>query len=137
MGSSASVSDSSAELHSFVKLSIAYLGIMAGLAITGLTLYVAAARVEFAGDLPVSADRYFAVVAFYAILVAISVAGLARLAKRKRDGAYLAFAALAVSVLAPSPNQAVQGPISIVWWFAIPNAVVGILLFKSVKTLPR
>jgi hypothetical protein len=136
MGWRASVSDS-AELHSFVKLAIAYLGIMAGLAVLGLGFYVAAARVESAGDLPVSADRYYAVIAFYVLLIAVSLAGLARMARRKRDGAYLAFAALVISLFAASPNQVIQSPYIIIWWLAIPNAVVGILLLKSLNTLPK
>lgn len=136
MGERASVSDS-AELHSFVKLAIAYLGIMAGFAVLGLAFYIAAARVESAGDLPVPPDRYFAVVGFYALLVGISLAGLARLVRRKRDGAYLAFSALAISILAAGPNQLIQSPYTIIWWLAIPNAVVGILLWRSINTLPR
>lgn len=134
MGYHTSVSDC-AELHSFVKLAIAYLGIIAGLAVLGLGFYVAAARVESVGDLAVQPERYYTVVTFYVVLVAISLAGLARLVRRKRDGAYLAFAALAISMLAPAPNQVNQAPYAIVWWLAIPNAVVGILLFRSLKTL--
>lgn len=129
-----SISDTS-ELHSFVKLAIAYLGIMAGLAVLGLGFYVSAARVESAGDAPIVSDRYYAVIAFYVVLIAITLAGLGRLVRRRRDGAYLAFAALAISMLAPSPNQVLQAPYTIVWWFAIPNVVVGILLLKSLKTL--
>ncbi|HEX9677508.1 hypothetical protein [Nitrososphaera sp.] len=57
------------------------------------------------------------------------------MAKDIRMGAYLAFAALAISILAPVDNQTPNVSFNIIYWFMIPNAVVGILLLKAVKTL--
>jgi hypothetical protein len=102
---------------------------MSGLAALGLVFYVAASKFSFV------APGYNTVVLFYMVLIAISLAGLARLVRRKRDGAYLAFASLVISMLAPDPIQVFRAPYTFIWWFAIPNTVVGILLLTQLKTL--
>lgn len=123
------------ELHSFVKLAIAYLGIMAGFAILGLIFYVAAARSESIGDALEPVGVYYANVSNYVILFALSLLALGLLVKRKRAGAYVAFAAFVLSIFAPSLFLTAQSAFGVIWWFAIPNTVVGILLLKSMKTL--
>lgn len=123
------------ELHSFVKLAIAYVGIMAGMASIGLTFYIIAATGEATGSGLVPAGQYYADLVSYALLIFFCLAGLALLVERRRLGAYLVFAALVLSILAPSILISGQAAYNVVWWFAIPNAIVGILLLKSMKTL--
>lgn len=123
------------ELHSFVKLAIAYLGIMAGFALLGLTFYVVAARGEATGGALEPVSVYYANVGNYLILLVLSILALGLLVKRKRAGAYVAFAALVLSIFAPSLFVTAQSAFGVIWWFAIPNTVVGILLLKSMKTL--
>ncbi|HKU50672.1 MAG TPA: hypothetical protein VJP79_12025 [Nitrososphaera sp.] len=123
------------ETHSFVKLAIAYLGLMAGLSILGLGFYVAAARVVSAGDPPAVAAIYNETMVFYLALFSISIAGLARLLKKKQDGAYFAFTSLILSLFAPSPSQIMRAPYTLIWWLAVPNTIVGILLLRAIKTL--
>jgi hypothetical protein len=126
---SVATSDSQ-ELHPFVKLAIAYVGIMAGFATIGLTFYIIATN----GD-SMPANQYYTDVASFAGLIFLSLAGLALLVERKRLGAYFVFAALVFSILAPSILVTGQATYDVVWWFVIPNAIVGILLMKSLKTL--
>lgn len=123
------------ELHSFVKLAIAYLGIMAGFAILGLIFYVVAARGEATGGALEPASVYYANVGNYIILFVLSLLALGLLVKRKRAGAYVAFATFVLSVFAPSLLLTSQSAYGVIWWFAIPNTVVGILLLKAMKTL--
>jgi len=59
-------------------------------------------------DSLVPADRYYAVIAFYSVLICLSLAGMGRLVRRKWDGAYLASASLVISSLAPSPALAIR-----------------------------
>jgi len=124
------VTSDSQELHSFVKLAIAYVGIMAGFATIGLTFYIIATN-----DDSMPTNQYYADVASFAGLIFLSLTGLALLVERKRLGAYFVFAALVISILAPSILVTSQAAYDVVWWFAIPNAIVGILLTKSLKTL--
>lgn len=124
------VTSGSEEIHSFVKLAIAYLGIMAGFSALGLWFYIASGL-----DGPISAIVQNEVVAFYLVLFALSLAGLDRLSRNRQDGVYLAFASLVLSLFAPSPSQIVRPPYTMIWWLAIPNGVVGILLFRAMKTL--
>ena len=123
------------ELHSFVKLAIAYLGIMAGFAILGLIFYVVAARGEATSGALEPATVYYANVGNYIILFVLSLLALSLLVKRKRAGAYVAFATFVLSVFAPSLLLTSQSAYGVIWWFAIPNTVVGILLLKAMKTL--
>ena len=123
-----------AGLHPFVKAGIAYMGIMAGFAVLGLTFYVIAASVEAPGPLPPPPMMYYAAVSYYVAVVAMSVATVWLLKNGRRTGAYVAFATLAVSLLAPS-NGLAFGGFTIIYWFAIPNAAVGLLLLKAYKTL--
>lgn len=123
------------ELHSFVKLAIAYLGVMAGFAILGLAFYVIAASGEAQGSGPEPVSVYYPNVGNYIILFALSLAAIGLLVKRKRAGAYVAFAALFLSLFAPSLLLTAQSAFGVIWWFAIPNTVVGVLLLKSMKTL--
>lgn len=116
------------ELHSFVKLAIAYMGIMAGLAVLGLAFYAIASTGEAPGSVPVPQAEYYLTISYYVMLVGASLGALALLAKGVRTGAYLAFASLAISVLAPIDGQSAN-------WIAIPNVVVGLLLLKAIKTL--
>jgi hypothetical protein len=120
----------SEELHSFVKLAIAYLGIMAGFSVLGLWFYIAAGL-----DGPIAIILRNEVVTFYLLLFVLSIAALGRLSRRKRDGAYLTFASLALSLFAPSPSEIIRAPYTMNWWLAIPNTVVGILLLKVLRTL--
>lgn len=123
------------ELHSFVKLAIAYLGIMAGFVVIGLGFYLIAAGGEATGSALEPANIYYTNIGSYVLLFILSLAGLALLVKRKRVGAYVAFSALVLSIFAPSLLLTGQSAYGVIWWFAIPNAVVGILLVKSLKTL--
>jgi hypothetical protein len=107
---------------------------MAGLAILGMGFYAIAARGEAIGSIAISPERYFAIMSFFSLLATISLLGLGKLAKRKRQGIYPAFASLIISLLAPAANQAPE-MFTFTYWLAIPNGVVGILLLKSIKTL--
>jgi hypothetical protein len=122
-----------AELHPFVKAGIAYMGIMAGFAVLGLTFYVIVARGEAAGSSLIPPEAYYPTIAYYAALAGVSVLAVWLLKNGRRIGAYLAFAILAISVLAPV--QSSSGGFTIIYWFAIPNAAVGLLLLKAIKTL--
>lgn len=117
-----------AELHSFVKAGIAYMGIMAGFAVLGLAFYVIAARGEAVGSSLVPPEMYYASVAYYVMLAGASVFAVWLLKNGRRAGAYLAFAILGISLFEGSG-------FTVVYWFAIPNAAVGILLLKAIKTL--
>lgn len=124
-----------AELHPFVKAAIAYVGIMAGLAVLGLIFYAIASTGEAAGSVPVPQAAYYQTILYFVSLTGLSLGAVVLLAKGMRMGAYLAFAVLAASILAPVSNQTPNTAFNIVYWFAIPNAVVGLLLLKAVKTL--
>lgn len=117
-----------AELHSFVKAGIAYMGIMAGLAVLGLAFYAIASAVEAPGHVPVPQAEYYLTVLYYVLLAGVSIGAVWLLAKGSRAGAYTAFASLAISVLAPVNSQSA-------YWIAIPNVAVGLLLLKAFKTL--
>ncbi len=125
----------SRELHSFVKLAIAYIGIMAGLAAIGLTFYIITDAGEAAKSNLLQAGQYPTDIGSYALLIITSLAGLALLAKNRRIGAYFVFAALVLSIAAPSIFITGPAAYNVVWWFGIPNAIGGILLLKSFKTL--
>jgi hypothetical protein len=118
-------------LHSFVKLAIAYIGIMIGFAVLGTLFYVIAAQGEAPGSAPVALADYYSAIGYFATLITVCALALRGLVKAKKTGAYFAFAALAISLLAPH----MYGGLGIVYWFAIPNAVVGILLARSWKSL--
>jgi hypothetical protein len=126
------------ELHSFVKLAIGYLGIMAGFAALGLLFYEIAARegpVILSASPFVPSDAYAISVAFFWTLIVILLIGLFALVRNLRIGAYFAFIALVLSIFAPYDKQTGAAPFAVIWWFAIPNAIVGILLLKAFKTL--
>lgn len=122
------------ELHSFVKLSIAYVGIVAGLVLLGLLFNVIAARSEVVNSAPLPAKEYYYTIAFFSILIIAPIIGIRLMLKRKRDGAYISFAVLALSVLAPYGPRG-DFPIYPVYWFVIPNATIGILLALKTRTL--
>lgn len=124
-----------AELHSFVKASIAYMGIMAGFAVLGLVFYVIAAMGEAAESALIPPMMYYAAMSYYVALAGASVMTVWLLKNGRRVGAYIAFALLAVSLLAPVDSQAFNGMFTVIYWFAIPNAVVGALLLKAFRTL--
>lgn len=132
MQDSSAVAD---ELHPFAKMSIAYMGIMAGLAVLGLTFYATASTGEAAGSIPVPPAVYYQSILYFVSLTGLSLGAVVLLAKGIRIGAYLTFAALAISVLAPVASQTGNAAFNIIYWFTIPNAAVGILLLKAVKTL--
>jgi hypothetical protein len=123
------------ELHPFTKAAMAYIGIMAGLALLGLVFYAVASTGEAEGSVPVPPAAYYQTILYLVSLTGLSLGALALLAKGMRAGAYVAFAALAISVLAPAGNQTLGNAFNIIYWFAIPNAAVGILLLKAIKTL--
>jgi hypothetical protein len=130
--------DNKKELHSFVKLAIGYLGIMAGFAVLGLVFYEIGARegpAILSAPPFVPSDEYAISIAFFWTLIGLSLIGLFALVKNLRIGAYVAFIALVVSLFAPYDKQTGTAPFTIIWWFAIPNAVVGILLLKEFSTL--
>jgi hypothetical protein len=102
------------------------MGIMAGFAVLGLTFYV----IVVGGQAQVSA---LVTSVSYVALAAASITAVWLLKNGRRIGAYLAFAILSISVLAPV--QSSSGGFTIIYWFAIPNAAVGILLLKTIKTL--
>ena len=122
------------ELHLFVKAGMAYMGIMAGFAVLGLMFYVIAARGEAVGSSLVPPETYYTSIAYYVMLASTSVFAVWLLKNGKRAGAYLAFAILSISVLAPICGPALDG-FTIIYWFAIPNAAVGLLLLKAYRTL--
>jgi hypothetical protein len=124
-------SNTSTELHPFVKLTIAYAGIMAGFAVLGLAFYVTAST---AGSVGAPRVMQFPAVSYYVALAGMSVVALWLLKNGRRAGAYVAFAALAISVFAPISGPAYDS-FTIVYWFAIPNAAVGVLLLKAFRTL--
>lgn len=130
--------DNNKELHSFVKLAIGYLGIMAGFATLGLVFYEIGARegpAILSAPPFVPSDVYAISIAFFWTLIALSLIGLLALVKNLRIGAYIAFIALVVSLFAPYDKQTGTAPFTIIWWFAIPNAIVGMLLLKAFSTL--
>lgn len=124
-----------AELHPFAKAAIAYMGIMAGLAVLGLVFYAIASTGEAEDSVPVPPSAYYQTILYFVSLTGLSLGALMLLAKGIRVGAYLTFAALAISVLAPIDNQTQNAAFNIIYWFAIPNAAVGILLLKAIRTL--
>jgi len=103
--------------------------------VLGLTFHTIASTGEALGSVPVPLAAYYQTILYYVTLTGFSLGALAFLAKDIRMGAYLAFAALAISILAPVDNQTPNVSFNIIYWFMIPNAVVGILLLKAVKTL--
>ena len=117
------------ELHSFVKLAIAYLGIMAGLAVLGVVFFAASTQ----GSVRPSVGAYNYTMGLYALMIGLSLGGLAALANHLRTGAYLAFLALIVWFM-PYATQSLD-TLAAVSWMLIPNGVVGILLLKALKTL--
>jgi hypothetical protein len=121
------------ELTSFVKLAIAYLGIMAGIAAIAMTMYLVVYNDGAPGRAPIPEQILSITILFYVSLIAVSVASLKLLLGRKRVGAYLAFFALVLSLFAPYSDAAFRTTIT--YWLAIPNAIVGILLLKSLKEL--
>jgi hypothetical protein len=124
-----------AELHPFVKLAIAYGGIIAGFAVLGLTFYVITAQGEAAGSTLVPPMTYYLAVSYYVALAGASIMTVWLLKNGRRAGAFLAFAILFISVLAPVRSQTPDGAFSVIYWFAIPNAAVGALLLKAFGTL--
>jgi hypothetical protein len=121
------------ELPSFVKLAIAYLGIMAGMAAIGLVLYLIASRGEAPGSAPIPQQTLSITILFFTSLVVIPSISLRLLVKRRRVGGYLAFLALGISLFAPYSDPAFH--LTITYWLAIPNAIVGILVWKNLKEL--
>lgn len=121
----------SKELPSFVKLAMMYMGIMAGLAIIGLVLFLIASRGEALGSIPRTSESWSISVIILSSLVFIPLLSLALMTKRIKFGCYLAFVALVISLFAPSPGQIIAQPISFIPWLAIPNTIVGILLLKD------
>jgi hypothetical protein len=114
------------------------MGIMSGFAVLGLVFYEIGARQGPAiTSVPpfVPSEVYAFSIAFFWTLIAISLIGLFTLVKNMRIGAYFVFIALVVSIFAPYDKQTGTAPFTIIWWFAIPNAVVGILLLKAFTTL--
>jgi hypothetical protein len=122
------------ELHLFVKAGMAYMGIMAGFAVLGLTFYAIVARGEAMGSSSVPAEAYYATMLYYAALASASVLAIWLLKNGRRAGAYLVFAILSISVLAPVRGSALDG-FTIIYWFAIPNVAVSLLLLKAIRTL--
>jgi len=111
---------------------------MAGFAVLGLIFYEIATRV---GPAIVSvpplfpSDVYAISIAFFFTLIALSLIGLFALVKNLRIGAYFAFISLVMSIFAPYDKQTGTAPFTIIWWFAIPNIVVGFLLLRAFTTL--
>lgn len=131
-------SDSVSRIQStdpYTKLTIAYLGIMAGLAVIGLVFYIIASRGGAPGSLPVQVEIYYGTIGFFIALISNSLLGLWQLVRGRRLGAYLAFIALAMSVFAPYSNQRTEAILFPIYWIAIPNMIVSLLLLKSLKTL--
>lgn len=131
-GTDASV-QADVELHSFVKLAIAYLGIMAGLAVLGVVFFAISSQGEAQGSVRPSAEAYNYTMGLYALMIGLSLGGLAALANHLRIGAYLAFLAL-IAWFLPYAAQSLD-TLAAVSWMLIPNGVVGILLLKELKTL--
>ena len=125
------------ELHSFVKLSIAYIGIIAGLAAIGMVFYVVAARVEAAGRSLYPPQEYFGTVEFFSTLIVLPIIGIRLMLNHRRIGAYVAFGVLAVSVFAPYGPLGSGFPLYPVFWIVIPNSAVGVLLAMRMKTLSQ
>jgi hypothetical protein len=121
------------ELHSFVKLAIAYLGIMAGLAVLGVVFFTISSQGEAQGSVRPSAEAYNYTMGLYALMIGLSLGGLAALANHLRLGAYLAFLALVVWFM-PYATESVEA-LAAASWMVIPNGVVGILLLRALKTL--
>ncbi|HEY7507624.1 MAG TPA: hypothetical protein VH677_00720, partial [Nitrososphaera sp.] len=78
-------SNTSTELHPFVKLTIAYAGIMAGFAVLGLAFYVTAST---AGSVGAPRVMQFPAVSYYVALAGMSVVALWLLKNGRRAGAY-------------------------------------------------
>lgn len=111
---------------------------MAGFAVLGWVFYEIGAREGPAiVSVPpfVPSDVRLISIAYFLTLTVLSLTGVFALAKNLRIGAYFAFVALLISVLAPYDKMTGTAPFTIIWWFAIPNTVVGVLLLKAFGTL--
>ena len=111
---------------------------MAGFAVLGLIFYETGAREGPAiTSVPpfYPSDVYLISIVFFWTLIALSLVGLFALVKNLRIGAYVAFIVLIFSLFAPYEKQSGAAPFTMIWWFAIPNAIVGILLLRAFKTL--
>lgn len=126
------------KIHLFVKVAMGYLATVIGLAILALVFYEFGSREgpAITSAPPFLPSEVYAIsITFFYTLIALSSIGLLALAKNLGIGAYLAFIVLVVSLFAPYDKQAGTAPFTIIWWFAIPNIVVGVLLLKAFKTL--
>jgi hypothetical protein len=111
---------------------------MAGLAVLGLAFYTITMRegMTIMSTPPFAhSDVYIITTAFFWTLIALLSIGLFALLKNLWIGAYFAFLALVASLFAPYDNQSETATLTVVWWLAIPNVMVGILLLKTFSTL--
>jgi hypothetical protein len=111
---------------------------MAGLAVLGLAFYTITMRegMTIMSTPPFApSDVYIITTAFFWTLIALLSIGLFALLKNLRIGEYFAFLALVASLFAPYDNQSETAPLTVVWWLAIPNVMVGTLLLKTFSTL--
>lgn len=126
------IDNTEAELHPFVKLAIAYLSIIAGLAAVGLYLYIVSSYAR--GLQTVQTGPFVITIIFYSSLLSLSIVSVYGIVNRKKYGEITAFIALGLSILSPAYDQkSVLMSFQIIFWFTIPNAVVGLLLLLKQK----
>ena len=121
-------------LHPFTKLSIAYIGILIGFVIMGIVFYAISSNDRILLYGPVQPTTYYITLTYFFFLLVISGVALWKLTRAKRIGVYFALASLVFSLLAPTSSQS-GNPFQVVYWFAIPNSLIGILLLRSLKHL--
>jgi hypothetical protein len=119
-----------ASLDPYVKLAITYMGLMIAVVIISLVYY----SVNFIYLSKESASP--AATVYYIALIIAPGAAIAFLANRKKAGAYLVFAALAISlsIFVTLPASA-DLRWDVVATLLIPHSLVGILLLRALKTL--
>lgn len=119
-----------APLHPFAKMAMTYMGLMAAVAVLSLVFYSVNVLDGIKGPLTQLAG------ASYAAMIIVPALAIAGLAKGLRIGAYLAFAALALSVLillAFTWNPDIRWNVLIP--VLVPHAAVGALLARSLPAL--
>jgi hypothetical protein len=113
-------------LHSFIKLAIAYIGIILGLTVISVIL---GAVVTF--DNRINSNSLTGtgnyLIAYYSVLIPLMLVTIDQLRRGKKLGAYLAFVSMAIHYTIYFPNVL----------FLVTSTVVGILLWRSFRYLHK
>ena len=137
MDDSASDAVVTLELAPLVKLVLTYMGIILSFAVLGLFFYLESLKYNTPYNPEYYADNYPVALSYFAALIIACGLSVVGLAKTRKLGGCSAFAGLIISVFAPYSGGISASSLSsiVIWWFAIPNAAVGILLLRSWNNL--